>query len=138
MSRSRKLSRIVLTTAVMTLAACSMVGTTWPEPQANAYSAVSVQVQGSSLQTVQAAKVAPEFFSQTRVQPTVGRLFIADDYGSAREVTLLGYDLWQKAFGGAPQLIGTAVQIDGRPVTVVGILPQGFAWPKDTQVWMPR
>lgn len=51
---------------------------------------------------------------------------------------MLSYDLWQRTFGGAPEIIGRVIRIDGRETTVVGILPKGFSFPKGAELWMPQ
>jgi hypothetical protein len=64
---------------------------------------------------------------------------VSEDYQpAATRVVMLGYDLWQRASGGAPDIVGRTVEIDGRPVTVVGIMPKGFAVPEGAQMWVPR
>ena len=41
-------------------------------------------------------------------------------------VLVLGYSYWQERFGGSPDIIGREVEIDGQPLTVVGVAPKGF------------
>lgn len=60
------------------------------------------------------------------VEPAVGRLFTADEDrpGEPAPVALLGRDLWIERFGGAPDAVGRTVDIDGRVLEVVGVLPE--------------
>ena len=51
---------------------------------------------------------------------------------------MLSYDFWQRTFGGAPEIIGRTIRLDGRETTVVGILPQGFSFPKGAELWVPQ
>ncbi len=46
-------------------------------------------------------------------------------------------DFWQRGFGADPQIIGRTLQVNGRAVTVVGVLPKGFDYPSQTEMWQP-
>jgi hypothetical protein len=52
-------------------------------------------------------------------------------------VLLLSHGLWQRQFGGDPDVVGRAVSFEGAPYTVVGVMPQGFAFPTNEQLWVP-
>lgn len=72
------------------------------------------------------------------VQPILGRGFReGEDLPGADPVILLGYDLWQERFQGSPSVLGTTVRANGLPHTVIGVLPEGFAFPNQEQVWLP-
>ncbi len=69
-------------------------------------------------------------FAIMGVRPLHGRGFLPEEDGAnAEPVVVLGYDLWQRRFSGDPAVVGTAITLDGVPNTVVGIMPQGFAFP---------
>ena len=55
----------------------------------------------------------------------------------AEKVALIGYGLWQRDFGATPDIVGKAVRINGTPATIVGVMPQGFAFPQNEQLWIP-
>lgn len=82
--------------------------------------------------------VTPSFFSTLGVAPSVGRTFAADSTSAAfaREV-VLSDALWRARFAGDPQIIGTTITLNGAPYSVVGIMPPGFAFPNDAQLWLP-
>ncbi len=64
------------------------------------------------------------------VRPEHGRGFLPEeDANNAEPVVVLGHGLWQRRFGGDPAVVGTAITLDGVPTTVVGIMPEGFAFP---------
>lgn len=108
------------------------------EPPAEASTSKLVQVsfrEGSERLT--GAEVSPEFFSTAQAQPLLGRVFVRDDF-TAGAMVVLHHDLWQRAFNRDPAIIGTAIVVDGRPATVVGIMPRGFNFPTGAQIWMPR
>jgi putative ABC transport system permease protein len=72
------------------------------------------------------------------VKPILGRGFIAsDDVAGAAPVVLLGEPLWRRGFHADPHVVGRAVQVNGEPATVVGVLPADFGFPQASQLWMP-
>ncbi|MGC2637896.1 MAG: ABC transporter permease, partial [Acidobacteriaceae bacterium] len=76
------------------------------------------------------ARVTPNFFSLLGVQPALGRGFAdADGRAESRPVVILSNALWNTRFAANPAVIGTAIDLDGTPSTVVGILPAGLAFP---------
>jgi len=68
--------------------------------------------------------------------PVIGRSFAPDEERTG-DVALIGHGLWQRRFGGDPGIIGTTLTLDGRPRTVVGVMPEGFAYPYRSEVWLP-
>lgn len=86
-----------------------------------------------------AASVTPSLFALLRVHPAQGRLFVEDDAVPGAEPTMLiSHGLWQRAFGGRADVVGQLVRIDGRPHTVIGVMPPAFAFPDaTTQAWLP-
>ena len=51
--------------------------------------------------------------------------------------TLIGYGMWQRDFGGKADIVGTAVRLNGKPATIIGVMPQGFAFPTNEELWTP-
>lgn len=71
--------------------------------------------------------VTGNFFQVLGVQPALGRLFLNEEaQKGGRSVTLLSYALWHSQFGADPSIIGRPIDLDGTPVTVVGVLPKNF------------
>jgi putative ABC transport system permease protein len=52
-------------------------------------------------------------------------------------VALVSYALWQGHFGGSATALGTTFRLDQRTFTLIGVLPQGYAFPYDAQDWVP-
>lgn len=111
-----------------------------PEPPPGSYSAATVQViAGDRTMSVSGASISADFLPATKLNPMLGRPFMAADFqGSGTPVVLLGYDLWQSSFSREPSIVGRVVQVDGRDRTVVGIMPRDFSFPKGAQLWIPR
>ena len=71
----------------------------------------------------------PELFRVLGVEPILGRGLTPEDaQAGAPKVAVLSYGLWQRRFGGDPQMIGKTITLNGLPITVVGIMPAGFQW----------
>jgi len=73
------------------------------------------------------------------VQPVLGRLFLPEEESAGEDagVLLLSYGSWQRRFGGSPSVIGEVLELDGRQHTVVGVMPPGFNYPYDAELWVP-
>jgi putative ABC transport system permease protein len=84
------------------------------------------------------AVTSANFFEVFGVQPQQGRLFIpADEQAGHPAIAVLSHSLWQRRFGGAAQVIGQSILLDGRSYTVAGVAPAGFQYPDKTEVWLP-
>ncbi len=85
-----------------------------------------------------AGLVTAELFPALGVPPALGRGFTtAEDQPNAAPVVILSHKLWQRRFGGDPQLIGREIKLDGQSRTVVGIMPSGFRFPAELDLWLP-
>jgi predicted permease len=72
------------------------------------------------------------------VSPALGRWPTEEeDIPGGAEVVLLAWRVWKEVLGGDPNVVGRAVLLDGRPVTVVGVMPTGFDFPAGSEVWSP-
>ena len=72
--------------------------------------------------------VMPSFFSTLGVAPLLGRAFAPDEGPDGNDqVVILSHGLWQRRFGGDPAIVGKTIQVDRRPVTVVGVMPARFS-----------
>jgi putative ABC transport system permease protein len=77
---------------------------------------------------VRGARISTDFFNLLRVKPILGRIFLPEEEHPGREqVVILSYQFWQRQFGADARLIGTSITIDGKPYTVVGVLPPNFS-----------
>src|SRR4029079_1551153 len=81
-----------------------------------------------------ATQVTPSFFKVLGTQPLLGRSLLPDERGpKAPAVVILSYGVWQSRLGSDPEAVGRAITLDGLPHTIVGIMPQGFDYPKGGQ-----
>jgi predicted permease len=72
------------------------------------------------------------------VAPLMGRDFTAaDNVPGAGKVALIGYGVWQRDFGGAPDIVGKTIRINGTPAEIIGVMPKGFAFPTNEELWIP-
>ena len=95
-------------------------------------------VKGSPQRVVGSA-VSPNLFPMLGAQPMLGRNFLAEEAQPGREKeVILSYGLWQRAFAANPKAIGSTLDVDGVPMTVVGVMPAGFAYPDESEIWGPR
>ncbi|MBT1062441.1 ABC transporter permease [Bowmanella sp. Y26] len=77
-------------------------------------------------------------FEFSRVQPILGRGFHPDDHNEGAEpVIVLSYEVWQTLFNGDPKLVGQSIKSDAISHKVIGVMPQGFAFPDNAQAWLP-
>jgi putative ABC transport system permease protein len=84
---------------------------------------------------VHGAEMTPELFTTLGVLPAAGTP--PDGFGpEGGETVVLSYELWQRRFGGDPEVIGRMVRLDGRAVPVVAVMPAGFSYPSRTQLWL--
>src|SRR5262245_56127152 len=82
------------------------------------------------------AYVTEDFLRALGVQPAMGRDFTAaDNRPGAEKVAIIGHGVWQRDFGGAPGILGKGVRINGAPATIVGVMPRGFAFPTNEELW---
>jgi predicted permease len=82
--------------------------------------------------------VSTNLFGLLGVRPILGRDFRpADEVPGAAPVAILNYRLWESRFGKRADIAGLAVQINGSPATIVGVMPDGFDFPSQGDLWRP-
>ncbi len=86
---------------------------------------------------VRVGRVTPGFFRTMQIQPALGRGFsVADAERGSPAVVVVSYSMWQHLYGGAP-ILGRTLPLAGMLFTVVGIMPRGFAFPDQSELWVP-
>jgi len=77
-------------------------------------------------------------FELLRVRPLLGRTFRpGEDAPGAPAIVVLGYEIWQSRYGGDRGIVGRTIRVNGEPAEVVGVMPQGFAFPASEKLWVP-
>ena len=86
----------------------------------------------------QAIQVTANLFGVLKQQPLLGRDFAAaDERPGAGPVVIIGHRLWNSRFGADPGVLGKMLRLDGRPATIVGVMPEGMKFPDATDLWVP-
>ena len=85
------------------------------------------------------ASVSQDFFPLMRVQPVLGRGFLPENHRfGAAPVALVSYEYWRQHLGSATDLSAVKLTILNQAVSVIGVLPAGFRFPDQAEIWVPR
>ena len=104
---------------------------------AMASTSVNLGVKGSPQRVVGAA-VSPSLFGMLGAQALIGRTFLPEEAQPGRDhEVVLSYGIWRRVFGGDPHVVGRTIDIDGVATSVVGVMPAGFSYPDETEMWGP-
>jgi putative ABC transport system permease protein len=114
------------------------------QSQADAFESIAVFVEagmpltgdGAEPERVPRAMVTPSFFLTMGVTPLMGRALLKEDEVADDWVAVLSYGLWQRRFGGNPNVVGSWFTFGGSTrCMVVGVMPRGFDYPAKAQIW---
>ncbi len=87
---------------------------------------------------VNGAAVESGYFDVFGIRPLIGRFFAPSETKSRQPAhVVLSQSLWERRFGGDPQILGRMIDLDGLAHEVVGVLPAGFDMPQQTALWLP-
>ena len=87
---------------------------------------------------VHAASASWNLFTVLGTPPALGRAFQpGEDALDSEQVAVIGYGLWQQLFGGDRGAIGSSIRVNGKNLTIIGVMPPGFDYPRDTVLWLP-
>ncbi len=105
-----------------------------------AFRDVTLNLIGSDRESrpVQVAEINATAFRIAPTQPLLGRILLAsDERADAPPVVLLGHEVWRTRFASDRGVLGQNVQLGGRYATVVGVMPEGYAFPVSHEAWTP-
>jgi putative ABC transport system permease protein len=113
------------------------------ESLASAYSYREVGAdltRGDETRRIVTMPVSSGYFDVLGIAPLMGRGFRRDEETADAAVAVISHGLWQTTFGADPEVLGKDIELEGRPHTVVGVMPAGFRNPIDWQVdlWRPE
>ncbi|MEM7416179.1 MAG: ADOP family duplicated permease [Gemmatimonadota bacterium] len=105
-------------------------------------SMINASVEGPlGRQTLLGEEVTPNYFDLTGIHAAAGRVFSPEEIRSGDpRVAVLGYDAWQRVFGGSVDAVGQVVRLAGLSFTIIGVAPEGVRSrliPFPTDVWVP-
>ena len=93
---------------------------------------------GAEPEQLRAAFVSQGLFEILGVAPILGRTFTAEEDQPDHDlVVILSYGLWQRRFGGDPNVLGQTIMLNNRPRVAIGIMPKGFQFPEVAEAWGP-
>jgi predicted permease len=84
-------------------------------------------------QQISVARISPNFFELLGVQPLLGRTFSEEEAGQRQRLALISHRFWQTRFGGSAEALGAAIELDGMPSCVIGVIPETML--ADADVW---
>lgn len=97
----------------------------------------TLEEAGRATRQVRAAYLTHDALHLLRVNPVRGRGFLERDaQPSASPVALLSYSIWRERYAGRDDVLGREVSVGGQSATVVGVLPRGFHFPLDEDLWL--
>jgi len=83
-------------------------------------------------------RMTSSMFSLLGVEPAIGRAFTpAEDFRPDQDVVLLSHAVWANRYDRDPNIVGRVLRLNARPVTVIGVMPEGFHFPETQDMWMP-
>jgi putative ABC transport system permease protein len=104
-----------------------------------AYSGAALNLTGEGEpQRLIGVKATAHYFDVYGVKPVLGRMLLPEEDGQGKNhVVVLSYSFWQRVFGGARDVLGRAIQLNGEPYNVVGVAPPGFGLASKVELWTP-
>jgi putative ABC transport system permease protein len=94
--------------------------------------------EGDRPEVVPSVMVSDEFFKTLRVRPLLGRTFTPEEFkGIGGSAVILSHRLWQRRFGGDPNVIGKQLAVEQGSITIVGVMPPDFKLPASAEAWTP-
>jgi putative ABC transport system permease protein len=99
---------------------------------------VTLAIEGSGTTPAAGASITPSVLPLLSTPPAIGRPFTDQDAApGAPAVILVSHDVWRDRLGADPNAVGRVVRVSGHPAEIIGVMPEGFGFPWDQQVWTP-
>ena len=101
-------------------------------------STVTLAIEGYASEPLASAAITPSVLQLLPAAPALGRAFTEDDAApGAPAVILVSHDVWRDRMSSDHGALGRTVRVNGRPAQIVGVMPEGFAFPWNQKVWSP-
>jgi putative ABC transport system permease protein len=98
----------------------------------------NLTARGAQPESVSVALMSASGFRVTRVRPLLGRYLVdEDEREGAASVIVIGENVWRNRFGSDPAVLGQTIQLGSTPFSIVGVMPDGFAFPINHRFWAP-
>ena len=105
---------------------------------ASAFGAINISDDHAPPEQTQGSSVTANFFDVLRQRPLLGRTFVeGEDRRGAEPVAIIGYEIWTNRFDRDPDVVGRILRINGKPATIVGIMPERMKFPDNSELWVP-
>jgi putative ABC transport system permease protein len=101
------------------------------------YSPGALNVGGDPAVRLRGAAITGNFFDVLGVAPAIGRAFDQDDIAGGERLAVISDRFWAERFQCAPAAIGETIVLDGRPFSIVGVMPPGVDYPEASDLWVP-
>ena len=96
-------------------------------------------IGGSEAERIYAVAVYRDFFKVLGVGPVLGRAFTAEEHNQGTTpVAIVSYGFWQRRLGADPNLSDKRLTLGDMSFNVIGVMPQGFAFPSETDLWLAK
>jgi putative ABC transport system permease protein len=93
---------------------------------------------GNPPQQYELNRATTGIFTMLATKAYLGRAFLpSDELPGAAPVVVIGYRVWMERYAGLPSVIGREVHVNGQPATIIGVMPKGFRYPDQVDLWMP-
>jgi len=104
-----------------------------------AYEQATVNVSGGDRpDRISAARFTAGAFDVAGIRPLIGRILTeADESPAASPTAVIGYSIWRDRFNRDSNVINKSVRVNGQTYTIVGVMPDGFAFPRSQHLWLP-
>ena len=100
---------------------------------------LTVSSGSASPQRTAGAAVTNDFFQVMGKRAILGRTFTPEEQVPGAPMTaVIGYGLWQRAFGGSPQVLGKSLHVAGESAVVIGVMEPRFEYPDKSEIWLPQ
>jgi ABC-type antimicrobial peptide transport system permease subunit len=99
--------------------------------------AVNISERANPPDRYSGGRVTSGMFEMLRTKPVIGRgIFPSDEKLGAAPVLLIGYGVWVDRYGKDPNILGRSVRANNKPAAIVGVMPKGFKFPNNEDIWM--